>query len=260
MRNQEGCRDLLIPWRPFYRMICLLVSLGLPVAAPADGYPVSGFIHPDRDAVLTASVAGIIDAIHFKPGDRVAQGDVVIELDRKLEEIEVRRRQIVIENLKKELERTRELFGRTRSVSQEELDQKAAELEIAGADLELAREQLERRRIRAPFAGVVTDVFDLEPGEGCQVQTPLIRIIDTARCRLEVHAPPRHAASLTQGDSVSLMVTDGVTENGVSGIVSFIAPIIDPASGLLEVHVEFDNRTVGVRPGTLGRVQLVHEE
>ena len=53
---------------------------------------IEGITEPFLDVTLSASVAGIITAQKFREGDFVKEGDVILELDRKLEELETARR------------------------------------------------------------------------------------------------------------------------------------------------------------------------
>jgi RND family efflux transporter MFP subunit len=238
----------------------LLLPAAISPSTAADAPPPSlhftGIIEPNRDAVLTAPVEGIIHAIHFQAGDTVPEGAVLLELDKRLEEIELRRRTIVAQQLEEELVRTRELFERTKSVSREQLREKESAHQIARAELELAQEQLNRRLVRAPFSGRVADLFELDPGEGCQVQTPLVRLVDATICRLVVNVPPRQAADLEPGDPLTIIVgrSDGARE--LPGRVSFVSPVVDPASGLLKLKVEFDNTKERVFPGITATLRL----
>ena len=42
----------------------------------------------------------------------------------------------------------------------------------------------------------------------------------------------------------------------IAGTVVFVSPVVDPASGLLEVKAEFDNKEGEVRPGIAGVMLL----
>jgi hypothetical protein len=45
-----------------------------------------------------------------------------------------------------------------------------------------------------------------------------------------------------------------------NGKVIFISPVVDPASGLLKVKVEFENKNLLVRPGVSGKMILNPEK
>ena len=56
-----------------------------------------GITEPYLDATLSAPVAGILGKQFFKEGDRVEAGKVIVELDKRIEELEVSRREVQVE-------------------------------------------------------------------------------------------------------------------------------------------------------------------
>ncbi|MBL9128627.1 MAG: efflux RND transporter periplasmic adaptor subunit, partial [Verrucomicrobiales bacterium] len=173
-------------------------------ASPSAEIETQGLTEAFLDATLSAPVAGILGKHFFKEGDAVEAGQVIVELDKRMEELEVARRQTVLENSNEVLRRTEELATRTRSVAKEELDKTRAENRIAQAELDIAQEQLRRRQVVAPFPGVIADLFGLDPGEGCQPQTPIARLVDTRRCWLVLNLEARRAHSLQIGQRLHL--------------------------------------------------------
>src|SRR3954471_6905077 len=67
---------------------------------------VEGITEPFLDVTLSASVAGIVTAEKFKEGDFVKEGDVILDLDKKLEELETVRRKLVMDNKKVDYDAT----------------------------------------------------------------------------------------------------------------------------------------------------------
>src|SRR5688572_27394168 len=65
-----------------------------------------GLTEPVLDVTLSASVPGIITARRFKEGDFVKEGEAIVELDKRLEELELERRKLVLEARRFDYERT----------------------------------------------------------------------------------------------------------------------------------------------------------
>lgn len=265
------------------RIAAMACFLGfLPPFAWGQGLAPRGITESYRDATLSATVAGTLAVIQRKEGERVRAGEVILELEKELESLEVERRRLVAESkveleaarrraeqLAQELAATRLLYESTRSVSREELQQKDLETRLAEAELErlsiaeareaielrIAEAQLRQRSIRAPFDGLIAEIVP-EIGEACYPQAPLVRVVDTSRCRLIVHLEAPAAADLAAGKPVQLRF-DGVRPpNVVRGAVEYVSPVADPASGLLEVKVLFDNPDGRIRPGLSGTLLL----
>lgn len=250
-------------------------SLGAPFAY---GAVFSGITEPIRDATLSFTVPGTIAAIRVEEGDPVAEGQVVVELDKELEELEVARRRMVWESkvevesaeqraatIRRDLEGTRRLFETTQSVSQDELEKKELEYNLAvaewerlktveereGIEYKMAEEQLRRRQIRAPMDGHVAEIL-VEEGEGCEPRQPVVRIVQTRRARFVANVDAGIARRLDVGRTVRLDIDGGIDTIRRQGTISFVSPVVDPASGLQQVKAVFDNDDGGVRPGVAG--------
>ena len=177
--------------------------------------PVAGITEPISDVTMGLSVPGIVSAIFVKEGDRVRQGQQILHLDKRAEELEVARRKLVWESkaeeegaaaraqiLKEIYQSTLDLYQRTKSVSEEDLKKSALEYRLADSEkdrlavaerrekleYDLALDALEKRILRSPVDGVVTKLF-YDVGESCEEHRPLVRVVDIRRgrfvCNLE---------------------------------------------------------------------------
>lgn len=239
--------------RPLLALCALAVSLFSPAVRGAEVKSVNGITEPFMDVTLGASVAGIIHTELFKEGDTVKKGDVILELDKRLEELEVERRKAVMNQNKMEFESTRALTQTTKSVSKEEFAKKEAEYNIAVAEHGVALEQLAHRQIVAPFSGVITDVL-LRPGAACAPYEPLVRLVDTSRCYFIGQVEGRNVSSLRLEQEVKVLV-DGSTIP-VKAKICFISPVVDPASGLAKIKAIFDNADGKIRPGLAAKMTV----
>src|SRR5882757_7617277 len=212
-REAIGMKIVAAGHRPALRLIfALFLSLAAisPLAHGAEVKSVNGITEPFMDVTLGASVAGIIHEEFFKEGDKVKKGDVILELDKRLEEFEVERRKAVMNQNKMEFESTRALMQTTKSVSKEEFAKKEAEHSIAVAEHGVALEQLAHRQIAAPFSGVITDIL-LRPGAACAPYEPLVRVVDTSRCYFIGQVEGRNASSLKLEQEVKILVDGTAT-------------------------------------------------
>ena len=243
---------------------------------------VSGLTEPIRDVILSAEVSGKIFKIHYREGDLIAQGGIILELNKKYEELDVERRKLIWESkaevdsaservitLKSILETTRSLFEQTGSVSKEELDQKELEYKIAIAEkerlrtteererieYEMAIENLEKLILRSPIKGVITELF-LDEGENCESNQPLVHVVDYSKCILVCYIEAALSENLKKGQNVDLEIPVGSRSVRREGRIIFISPVVDPASDLITVKVEFDNQDGSVRPGVVASMSI----
>jgi RND family efflux transporter MFP subunit len=269
-------------------LISILVAglvVSIVYALPLSGQErisISGVTESIRDVTLSLSVEGTVSSVFVKEGSRVKRGQVILELDKRLEELEVSRRKLIWESkaevesaearvrtLKSQLDSTRKLFENTRSVSREELEEKELEYALALAEnrrleieekrqqieYEMALENLRKRRLKSPINGIIIKLF-LDEGESCEAEQPLVQVVDTTKCLLVCNVEEPLGRSLRKGQGVALQIKTGSKSIAKEGTIAFASPVVDPASGLLEVKVEFPNADGAVRPGVAGYMLL----
>jgi RND family efflux transporter MFP subunit len=233
-----------------------LLLLTLPASTTAaDSIAVAGITEPFLDVTLSASVPGIVTALKLKEGDAVQQGQVLLELDRKIEELEVRRREIVREQKRTDFEGTKKLFSSTRGVSKEDLDKKEVEYHVAAVETDMAAEQLRRRQLLSPLTGTISEI-QIDVGESCSAYQPLVRVVDTRRCYFVANVEARQADRLKPDQTLNLEIESGADPIKVQAKISFLAPTVDPASGLRRVKLVFENVDGRVVPGVAGRLLI----
>ena len=219
---------------------------------------VVGITEPILDSTLGTPVSGLVAARKFKEGDFVRKNDVLVELDKSLEELEVARREVVLEPLRVDYEASKFLFEQPKSsMSKEMLDKKQADYKVALAEYELARETVRKRSILAPFDGYITEYY-VETGEACQVQVqqPVLRLVDTRSCHFVGNVDSKAGHGLKVGQTVDLEIESGPAVAALKGTISFVSPVVDPASGLLKVKALFDNADGKIRPGVPGKMMF----
>ena len=217
----------------------------------------------------------------MREGDRVEAGQVLLELDRRQEELEVERRRLIADSraevdsaaarvatLQAALAGTRRLFETTQSVSREELDKAELEWKLAQAELgrleiaeererieyKMALEQLRRRSLTAPAAGVINRI-EIEAGENCDPRQPLLHLVDSSRYYFVASAAATRVADLRVDMPVVIDVPVGRRLAQQRGRICFVSTVVDAASGLQEFKALFDNPEHAVRPGVSAVLQ-----
>lgn len=214
---------------------------------------------PVRDVEMSSIVPGTVAEIHYGEGRFVEEGTIILELESKSEALDVQRRSVLADTLKSTFERSEKLLQNTSSISMEEVDEARSEFRMAVLELELAREALNKKRIAAPFSGIITDL-PIEVGEYCEPPQILLRIVDPRRFYCVANIDPAVATKLKEGDPVLFTPDTLGTEVRVEGRIVFISPVVDPASGLLRIKALFENNENAIRPGEGGFVNLLPSE
>ncbi len=231
----------------------LAVHAVMGVPALAESSWGTGITEAVFDVTLSMPVPGIVLRQSVKEGSVVGTNEIILELDNRLEELEVERRKLVMDNRKADWESTRTVFEKSSSVSRDELLKREAEFKVALTEYETAQEQLRRRRLSSPGEGVVAEV-KLHVGEACAAYEPVVRVVDTRRCYFISNIEARIASGLKVGQPVRLELEDGKSPVRVGAKIVFISPVVDPASGLQKVKALFENADGKVRPGVVGKM------
>jgi RND family efflux transporter MFP subunit len=267
-------------------LIALFLLTGIPPMAGAspDQEPssVSGITEPKRDLTLGLTLPGIVSKVLLKEGDQVKEGQVILQLDKRIEELEMNRRKVIweckaeiesakarVNTLGPQVKATRSLFESTKSVSREDLEKIELDYELAFAEKErleveeqrqsieydMAVENFRKRQLVSPIQGTIISLF-LDEGECYREGQPLVRVVDTSRCLLVCRVEEALGRTFKRGQKVEMNIRAGKGFVRKQGTMAFVSPVADPSSGLIEVKVEFENQEGEVRPGVQGYLLL----
>jgi RND family efflux transporter MFP subunit len=264
-------------------LAALWISL-LPVSAYADVFV--GLVYPKHEITLSAGVGGLLTSQLVQLGQSVRMGQLLMQLDERLQSIETERRRVILEDeselvstrnktriLQVMLDDSRAVYATTASISKEELlrleteylssagrlEQLIAEKKREKLDFEFARRDQMQRRITAPVNGIVTK-FLLRPGEWAKPGDPVLMLVDASTVILRVAVPHGKVNDLELGAKRNVELETGSTAPRATGRITFISPVADPASGLVEVEVTIDNLTGAIRPGVRGTINVISTE
>ena len=98
----------------------------------------------------------------------------------------------------------RENLARAQRASSEDLALLRLQVQQAQNQLSQARRAVADTEVKAPFAGVVAEIF-VNPGEFVSVGQRVFRLADTSRLEASFRLPPEEAASLPMGRKVELI-------------------------------------------------------
>lgn len=260
---------------------CLLLLLALPLTPVAAAetlstdsarltsipreYRLDGVVEAINQSTISSQTSGQVMEILVDVDDFVEQGAVIIRLKdteqrARLDqaEAELQEANAVWQEASRDYERTKEIFQR-KLVAQSAMDKATASLkaskarqEAASAALNQAREQLEYTRIRAPYAGIVTERL-IEIGETASPGQQLISGISLDQLRVSVDVPQSLIPAIRQQPSVQVLLPDA---SSVTASAVTIFPFADPASGTFKVRLQLPAELAGLFPGMLVKTRF----
>jgi RND family efflux transporter MFP subunit len=210
----------------------------------------------DQVAEMAARSAKLaFDAAHEK-----ASSDVEIRYANKAAEVaeaELRRSNESIEHFAKsvsqsQLDVEKLTLDKSRlEAEQAEHQQQIAKLEMNSKENEWSatKVQVARRRIVAPFDGVVVQIY-VRLGEWVEPGQKALRIVSVDRLKAEGYLPAAEVRDNLRDAPARLTIDlPGQPAATFDGKVVFVSPEIDPITGQVRVWAEIDNRDGRLRPG-----------
>lgn len=127
-----------------------------------------GTVRAVKGTEVTTQVAGIVDSIRFDSGGSAKSGQILLTLDRSVDQAQLEALQAQAKLADVQLERDRKLFAQ-KAISRSQLDQSDAQAAAARANAAAQQARVDQKVIRAPFAGELgirkVDLGDhLDPG------------------------------------------------------------------------------------------------
>ncbi|MDA7999721.1 MAG: efflux RND transporter periplasmic adaptor subunit [Alphaproteobacteria bacterium] len=215
---------------------------------------VAGRTEARRDLRLQSEISGRVEEILVEAGDAVAGGTALLRLTEQDRPATLADARAQLDQAESDFKATRRLYDEGLR-SEMQLNAATATLASARAQLERATLELRRLVIDAPFGAVLEDVL-VEVGDYVSPGSEVARLLDLDPLKLTFSVSEDELGQVRLGDRVEAeLVFGGV----VTGEVSFISRIADPATRTFRIEAEAANPD-GVYPaGATARVLLRQE-
>jgi RND family efflux transporter MFP subunit len=127
----------------------------------------------------------------------------------------------------------------------------------AEVDVKIARLDLEKTRIRAPFAGIVTDI-KLSPKERLDAGRELFTLVDISRIKVKARVLESEVGKVVAGREVGLRFS-AFPSRTFTGRIEAVSPVIDAEDKTCGVYVAMDNPSEEIKPGMHAEVEFPTE-
>jgi membrane fusion protein, multidrug efflux system len=238
---------------PRLLLLCLLV---LSITARAED--IQGLVIPLKLVSVSSPVLQeVIAHVLVEEGDEVKENQILVELRREREELEVRQAEQVVVQRKFTAEGAQKLFNE-KIGSKETAMEKQTELELAKIQLAAAEVRLKEKTIRSPLNGTVVKKYK-EAGEAVDRVEKLLDVVNIDQVYVQFYLDPKLMQTIKQDASVQVRFPVLGAEAFV-GKVSFIDPRLDAGSGLFRVKVLIDNADHRIKAGMRGTADFAKLE
>jgi RND family efflux transporter MFP subunit len=127
----------------------------------------------------------------------------------------------------------------------------------AEVDVKIARLDLDKTRIRAPFAGIVTDI-KLSPKERLDPGRELFTLVDISRIKVKAKVLESEVGKVVAGRDVDLRFS-AFPGRTFRGRIEAVSPVISAEDKTCGVYVAMDNPSEEIKPGMHAEVEFPTE-
>jgi membrane fusion protein, multidrug efflux system len=213
----------------------------------------SGRTEADRRVTLTARTGGVLTELRARRGTLVKAGDIIAVLSDEARESQVAQAKSLVVQRQTELEAKRRLIA-SGAMPKLDLVNLEAQHEAAKAALASAEAELDRGVIRAPWAGVISDIsvevgkaaFSMAGADLCTLVAldPMLAVVEVSERRL---------AGIKVGDRAEVRLITGET---ASGKVRFVSKTASQTTRTYRVEIELPNADGAIPDGISADVAI----
>ncbi len=195
---------------------------------------------------LSADLPGVVDKIAFDSGKTVQAGELLVLLDTRQEQSQLAAAEAQLDLARLSLERVSGLLEQG-IISKADYDRSVAEQRQAEARVGEIRATIDRKKIRAPFTGVL-GIRQANLGQYLNAGDPVVSLqsLDPIYVNFSV---PQQEAAMVRVDGIVRVSPEGTSGTEILGRVTALDSVVDTATRNVQVQAIFANAAGRLKPG-----------
>jgi membrane fusion protein (multidrug efflux system) len=206
---------------------------------------------------VSTDLAGIVSQIAFESGSKVRAGELLVHLDTKQEEAQLRQAEAQRDFALISLKRNKELLGK-HAVAQADCDNAEASYRQAQSSVDQYAALIARKTIRAAFDGIA-GIRQVNLGQYLKEGDAIVALQAFDPIYVNFSLPQQDLSKLGVGMKVELQV-DAFGSQIFSGKITAINSMVDQATRNVQVQATLPNGDYKLRPGMFTKVSVVVNE
>ena len=215
-----------------------------------------GTLRADETVMVRPEIAGRVETIHFREGQKIRQGEPLVTLDQEEYQAQLASSAAQLALEQSSYRRLQDM-DRQQLASQQNLDEAKAKLDTARAQQELNRVRLSKTVIRAPFDGMI-GLRKISPGAYVKPGDDIVALESLGAMKLDFRVPETYLARLAVDQRLAARV-DAYPEQSFEGTIYAIEPALDEETRTVLLRARLPNPDNKLRPGLFARVSLILE-
>jgi len=212
-----------------------------------------GSISSPQGVMLSADLPGTLKLISFESGSHATNGQLLVQLDTRQEEAQLRTAKAKLELALQNLDRAKDL-SQKRVIAQSAYDEAKSQYDSAVASVEETQATIDRKTIRAPFTGDL-GIRQVNAGQYLKSGDSIVQLESLDPIYVNFALPQQNIGLLSVGQSVHVQV-DGFPDKTFSGAITAINSAVDTSTRNIQVQATVKNPDHILRSGMFAGIQV----
>ena len=213
-----------------------------------------GNVKTKQNVLIYPEMPGILKSVFVKEGQKVTKGQILANIDDGGMSDQLAQLNANAQLAKTTFKRQERLWAQKIGSEMQYLQAKTSFKAQTSAVKQL-KNQLEKSIIRAPFAGIIDNVFKergivVAPGMGSEI----FRIINLSNMYIETEVPETYVSSITKNKVVT--VNFPVLDKTVTSKVRQVGNFINPSNRSFKIEIGVPNLNGKVKPNLTAKLKL----
>ena len=212
-----------------------------------------GSLRAYRGVDVTSEIAGLVRAVNFRSGQRVGEGQVLVQLNADADIAQLHALEAAADLAKTTLERDKKQFA-AQAVSQATIDAEEADVRSKTAQVAQQQALIDKKTIRAPFPGRL-GISIVNPGQYLNPGEKIVTLQEVDPLYVDFYLPQQELAQVATGQAVSV-TADSYPGRAFSGRITTINPKVDPETRNFQAEALIANTGHVLLPGMYAAVEV----
>ena len=212
-----------------------------------------GSLRAVRGVDVSSEISGLVRSVHFLSGDRVEEGQVLVELNADADIAQLHAYQAAADLANTTYERDKKQFE-IQAVSKATLDSEAADLRSKRAQVAQQQAVVDKKTIRAPFSGRL-GISTVNRGQYVNPGDKIVTLQELNPLLVDFYLPQQQLSQIALGQTV-VVTTDTYPGRTFTGKITVISPKVDPDTRNFQVEATLANPKHALLPGMYATVEV----
>jgi membrane fusion protein, multidrug efflux system len=231
-----------------------VTSLVVKESETAPSLEAVGSLASPQGVMLGADLPGTISEILFESGSHATNGQILVRLDTRQEEAQLRTAKAKLDLARQNLDRARDL-GTKHVIAQSAYDEVKSQYDSAVSTVDETQAMIDRKTIRAPFAGDL-GIRQVNTGQYLKSGDPIVQLESLDSIYVNFALPQQNLGKLAVGQQLSVKA-DGIPDKSFPGKITAINSAVDTSTRNIQVQGTVANPDHLLRSGMFAGVHVI---